>query len=72
MTLREMTELVSTLTVEERKQLVMAIMDSLAEESQPRTKRVLDFLGAGEPKDGNYTDADAYVRSLREEWDHRP
>ncbi len=71
---QEMIQEARALSVDERKELVKALVDMLAESSQaaPRRKRsLLEFRGVGAHLyDG--TDAQAYVNQLRSEWDDRP
>ena len=74
MSVQEMIRAAQTLSNDERKQLVKALVDMLAESAQqpPKQKRSLrDFRGLGSHRyDG--TDAQAYVNQLRSEWDDRP
>ncbi len=69
MTLQEIMQEVSHLDIEERKQLITWIVDTLAE--PPKEYSLLDFAGVGAHLyDG--TDAQEYINQLRSEWDHRP
>jgi len=63
-------EEVRTMSVGQRKQLVMLIMDSLTEEQPAKTHSILEFEGIG----AHLRDMDAqeYVNQLRAEWDDRP
>lgn len=74
MSVQEMIREAQALSVEERKQLMKALVDMLAEPPQvkPRHKRSLrEFRGLGAHLyDG--TDAQAHVNQLRNEWDERP
>lgn len=70
MTLEAIVQEIQTLPVEERKQLVMAILDSLTEDRSVRTHSVVEFRGAGvHLRD---MDAQEYVDRLRREWDEHP
>jgi hypothetical protein len=70
MTFEEMIQEIPTLSIEQRKALIIAIVDTLGE--PPRKKRsILEFEGVGaEIWEG--IDAQQYVNQLRSEWDHRP
>lgn len=63
------------LSIEEHKQLISLIVDSLTEqhEAQPLTKQsILDFAGAGAHLSNRELDAQEYINQLRAEWNHRP
>jgi acid stress-induced BolA-like protein IbaG/YrbA len=66
-----MIEEIQTLPVEERKQLVMAILDSLTQEARVKKHRILEFAGVGAHVRDDNIDAQEYVNQLRSEWDHR-
>jgi len=71
MTLATLLNEVRALSVEERKQLVMAILDSLTEDPPQKKRSLLELEGLG--KDiWEGVDAQEYVNELRREWDHRP
>jgi hypothetical protein len=74
MSVQEMIREAQTLSVNERKQLIKALVDMLTEssESRPERKRGLrEFRGLGAHLyDG--TDAQTYVNRVRSEWDDRP
>jgi hypothetical protein len=71
MTLEALLDEVRALSVEERKQLVMAILDSLTEDPPQKKRSLLELEGLG--KDiWEGVDAQEYVNELRREWDHRP
>jgi hypothetical protein len=74
MSVQEMLQVARTLSVDERKQLVKALVDMLAESSQARPKRkrtLREFRGLGAHLyDG--TDAQTYVSQIRSQWDDRP
>lgn len=73
MTLREIITEIPTLTIQERKQLLFAIFDSLTEDNdEERTLSILDFEGLGAGLRDDTMDAQEYVNQLRSEWDHRP
>jgi hypothetical protein len=68
MTVQEMIRKIPTLSIEERKQLMHALVESF--EHAPKTHNALDFAGfAAELYDG--TDAQEHVNQLRSEWDER-
>ncbi len=70
MTLEGIVEAIRSLPVEQRKQLVMLILDSLTEDKPEKSHSVLEFRGVG----AHLRDMDAqeYVNQLRSEWDDRP
>lgn len=71
MTLQEMIAKVPELSIDERKQLMHTLIDSIAETNTPKKHSILEFAGiAEELYDG--TDAQDYVNKIREEWDERP
>jgi hypothetical protein len=74
MSVQEMIQAAQTLSVAERKQLIKALVDMLAESAaaHPTRKRSLhEFRGRGAHLyDG--TNAQAYVSQIRSEWDDRP
>jgi hypothetical protein len=71
MTLQEIIQEIRALSLDERKQLMYVLIDSLTESAAPPKRNILEFAGIGaELYDG--TDAQDYVDQLRREWDHRP
>lgn len=70
MTLETLVQEIKSLPVEQRKQLVMAILDSLTEEQATKRHSILEFRGIG----AHLRDMDAqeHVNQLRHEWDDRP
>jgi hypothetical protein len=74
MTFREMLSDIPSLTVEERKRLIAALVDSLAGASQGQADKrhdILDFEGVGAHLyDGS--DAQDEISAMRAEWDTRP
>lgn len=71
MTLQEMIAKVPELSVEERKQLMHTLIDSIAETNTPKKHSIMELEGLGaEIWEG--IDAQEYVNQLRSEWDHRP
>lgn len=74
MTIDMLMEEIRALSVKERKQLISAIVDTLAEaEAAPARKKrsILEFEGVGaEMWQG--VDAQEYVNRLRDEWDQHP
>ncbi len=70
MTLEMLVQEIKALPVEQRKQLVMVILDSLTADPSPATHNPLEFRGvAAHLRD---MDAQEYVNELRREWDDRP
>ena len=74
MSLQEMIQEAKTLSIDDRKRLMKALVDLLTELPQetPKKKRnLLELAGLGaEIWEG--IDAQEYVNQLRSEWDHRP
>lgn len=74
MSVQEMIQEARTLSLDERKQLVKALVDMLTEPSQPvpgHKRSLREFRGlAAQLYDG--TDAQAYVNQIRSEWDDHP
>jgi hypothetical protein len=73
MTLQDMIREARTLSVEERRQLIKALVDIENEPAKeaPKKRNIMEFLGLGaEIWEG--IDAQEYVNQLRSEWDHRP
>ncbi|MBC7814559.1 MAG: hypothetical protein H7175_25615 [Burkholderiales bacterium] len=70
MTLDMLVEEIQSLSIKQRKQLVMAILDSLTDEQPAKTRDIKEFRGVG----AHLRDMDAqeYVNQLRSEWDERP
>jgi hypothetical protein len=72
LTYEEIAQAVQTLTINERKQLIALIVDSLVGPlSEEKTRNILEFEGIGEHL-RDEEDAQEYVNRLRSEWDHRP
>ncbi len=66
MTLELIVQEMRSLPVEQRKQLVLAILDSLTEDQPVKTHRIQEFRGvAAHLRD---MDAQAYVNQLRDEF----
>jgi hypothetical protein len=73
MTFEAIVEEIETLSIDQRKALIMALVDSLARNEKPpnKTHSLLELEGLGaEIWEG--IDAQEYVNQLRSEWDHRP
>ena len=74
MTLEEIKQGVLTLSIEQRKQLIAFIVDSLTEreeiESVPKKRSILEFEGLG-AEIWQGIDAQEYLNELRDEWDER-
>lgn len=71
MALREIVQEARALSVEERKQLIKLLVDSLTEEQPKKKRNLMELAGLGtEIWEG--IDAQEYINQLRSEWDHRP
>jgi hypothetical protein len=70
MTFEALIQEIQALPIDERKQLVMAILDSFTEEQPAKTHNVLEFEGIAAHL--REMDAQEYVNQLRREWDDRP
>ncbi len=73
MTIQEMIQVARTLSVDEQKQLIKALVDIVNEPEVevPKKRNLLELAGLGaEIWEG--IDAQEYVNQLRSEWDHRP
>jgi hypothetical protein len=71
MTLEQITMEIRHLSVEQRKQLISVIVDTLTEDKPAKTRSILEFEGIGERlRTGE--DAQDYVNRIRSEWDERP
>lgn len=71
MVLREIVQEARALSVEERKELIKLLVDSLTEDAPSKQRSLLELAGLGaEIWEG--IDAQEYVSQLRSEWDHRP
>ncbi len=72
MTIQEMIQEARTLSVEERKQLIKALVDIVnePEAAPPKKRNIMEFAGiAAHLADDE--DPQDYVRRLRSEWDDR-
>jgi hypothetical protein len=72
MTLEMIKEEIRTLSIEQRKQLIAYIVDSLTNSESEKTHSILEFEGVGAHLRDDTLDAQEYVNQLRREWDHRP
>jgi hypothetical protein len=73
MSIEALMQEIRTLPVEDRKQLITLIEDTLTESDQPVKKHsILEFEGVGAHLRDDSIDAQEYVNQLRSEWDHRP
>ncbi len=72
MAVQEILEEIRALSLEERKQLMKLMVDTLTESEPPPKKRnLLELAGLGaEIWEG--IDPQEYINQLRSEWDHRP
>jgi hypothetical protein len=71
MTLEQIATEIRQMSVDERKQLINIIVDTLIEDKPIRSRSILEFEGIGERLQ-NGTDAQEYIDQLRNEWDERP
>jgi len=73
MTVAEIMEQARTLSVQERKELVKQLVDTLdvPEPASPRQRRLSELRGLGKEIWAGI-DAQEYVDQLRSEWDKRP
>jgi hypothetical protein len=70
MTINDMLEIIPTLSLSERKQLLHALVDSFSDASDKSKRSILEFAGIGaELYDG--TDAQDYIKQMRDEWDQQ-
>lgn len=60
------------LSKEERKKLVLNILDSFDEVHSDKSHDILEFEGIGAHLRDDSIDAQEYVNQLRSEWDDRP
>lgn len=73
MKLYEIKEKIKHLSIDERKSLIIFIVDSIIENTQPTEKRsLLEFEGVGAHLRDDSIDAQEYINQLRSEWDDRP
>ena len=72
MTLQEMIREARMLSVEERKQLIKALVDIVNEPSakEPKKHNIMDFEGIAAHL-ADEVDPQDYLRRLRDEWDER-
>ena len=72
MSVTEILKEIRTLSLEERKELMKLMIDTLAETPEPFQKHsIMELAGLGaEIWEG--VDAQEYVNQLRGEWNHRP
>ena len=73
MTVAEIMEQAKTLSLQERKELVKQLVDTLdvPEPTAPRRRRLSELRGLGKEIWAGI-DAQEYVDQLRNEWDERP
>ena len=72
MTLEDIQHEVRSLTIEQRKQIIAYLVDSLTEpKSSGKNRSILEFEGIAAHL-ANDEDPQDYVNRLRSEWDHRP
>jgi hypothetical protein len=70
MTIQEMLQEIPTLTIAERKRLMLALVDSFVESPEPKKHSILELDGLG-AEIWQGIDAQEYVNQLRSEWDNR-
>ncbi len=71
LSLTQIADEIRSLSVEERKQLIALIVDSLTEPQPDEEHSILELEGLG-AEIWQGIDAQEYVNRLRSEWDHRP
>jgi len=72
MTFEEMVRSVHQLTMDERKQLISLLVDSLTEpQPEAQTHIILEFEGIAAHQ-ADDEDPQQYIKRLRQEWDDRP
>jgi hypothetical protein len=72
MTLEDIKQGVRTLSIEQRKQLIAFVVDSLTErDGEEKLHSILEFEGIAAHQ-ADDEDPQAYVDRLRSEWDDRP
>lgn len=72
MTFEDMVHWVHQLTMDERKQLISLLVDSLTEpQFEEKTHTILEFEGIAAHQADN-EDPQQYVKRLRQEWNDRP
>lgn len=70
MTIQDILQEILSLSIEERKHLIHALIDSLTEPAATEHHSILELEGLG-AEIWQGTDAQEYVNQLRSEWDHR-
>jgi hypothetical protein len=71
MTVAEIMQKAKALSLQERRELVKLLTESIQSTDEPPKHSILELAGLGaEVWDG--IDAQEYVNQLRSEWDHRP
>jgi hypothetical protein len=71
MTFEQLVSEIRQMSIDERKQLIAAIVDTFVEEKPTKRRSILEFEGIGERLRDDM-DAQDYVNKLRSEWDERP
>jgi hypothetical protein len=72
MTLEDIKQRVRILSIEQRKQLIAFVVDSLTErDDEKKLHNILEFEGVAAHQ-ADDEDPQAYVDRLRSEWDDRP
>jgi hypothetical protein len=74
MTIQEMIQVARTLSVEERKQLIKALVDIVNEPEEaekPKKRNIMEFAGIAAHL-ADEEDPQDYIKRLRSEWDERP
>ncbi|HVU13118.1 MAG TPA: hypothetical protein VHD90_17690 [Phototrophicaceae bacterium] len=72
MTYETIIQTIRELPVEQRKRIVLDILDSLTEGEPIKQHDILEFEGVGAHLRDDSIDAQEYVNRLRREWDDRP
>ncbi|MEP7291543.1 MAG: hypothetical protein ABI835_07150 [Chloroflexota bacterium] len=72
MSVIEILEEIRALSLEERKELMKLMVDTIAETPESQKKHsIMELAGLG-AEIWEVIDAQEYVNQLRDEWDHRP
>ena len=68
MTITEIMQQAKSLSLQERRELVKLLNDSLQQVDEPKKHSILELAGLG----AEVIDPQEYINQLRSEWDERP
>lgn len=71
MSLSELIQEARTLSPDELKELMQALIEMMPEDAEPKQHSITELRGLGKEL-WQGIDAQDYVNELRSEWDHRP